>query len=78
VDSAVISGTGGSNRIHDCPPELLSYSWDGDTGAAHVQLTFASSRYIDRFNLIKLNGNWLIMDKVSFGRIYSERLLKTA
>jgi hypothetical protein len=52
--------------IQECQPELLSYTWDGDTGAAHVQLTFATFRFIDRFNLIKLDGKWQIMDKVSY------------
>lgn len=52
--------------VQECQPELLSYTWDGDTGSAHVQLTFATFRFIDRFNLIKLDGKWLIMDKVSY------------
>lgn len=52
--------------IQECQPELVSYTWDGDTGAAHVQLTFATFRFIDRFNLVKLDGKWLIMDKVSY------------
>lgn len=52
--------------LQECQPELLSYSWDGDTGSAHVQLTFATFRFIDRFNLIKLDGKWLIVDKISY------------
>ncbi|RPE08176.1 hypothetical protein EGT74_14000 [Chitinophaga lutea] len=52
--------------IQECQPKLLSYTWDGDTGAAHVQLTFATFRFIDRFNLVKLDGKWLIVDKVSY------------
>ena len=52
--------------LEECEPELLSYTWDGDTGSAHVQLTFAAFRFIDRFNLIKLDGKWLIIDKVSY------------
>ena len=52
--------------LQECEPELLSFTWDGDTGSAQVQLTFASFRFIDRFNLIKLDGKWLIMDKVSY------------
>ncbi|WP_431216312.1 nuclear transport factor 2 family protein [Puia sp. P3] len=52
--------------IQECQPELLTFTWDGDTGSAHVQLTFASFRFIDRFNLIKLDEKWLIMDKVSY------------
>jgi hypothetical protein len=54
------------SEIQDCEANQLSYSWDGDTGAAHVQLTFATFRFIDRFNLIKLDGNWLIIDKISY------------
>lgn len=50
----------------ECQPEILSYTWDGDTGSAQVQLTFATFRFIDRFNLVKLDGKWLIVDKVSF------------
>ena len=52
--------------IQECQAEVLSYTWDGDTGAAHVQLTFSTFRFIDRFNLIKLDGKWLIMDKISY------------
>ena len=52
--------------IQECHPEHLSFTWDGDTGSAHVQLTFATFRFIDRFNLIKLDGKWLIVDKVSY------------
>ena len=52
--------------VQECEPKLLSYTWDGDTGSAHVQLTFATFRFIDRFNLIKLDRKWLIMDKVSY------------
>lgn len=52
--------------IQECTPELLSYSWDGDTGAAKVQLTFDSFRFIDRFNFIKLDGKWQIIDKLSY------------
>ncbi|WP_143306296.1 nuclear transport factor 2 family protein [Chitinophaga vietnamensis] len=52
--------------LQDCEPELLSYSWDGDTGSAYVQLTFATFRFIDRFNLVKLDGKWQIVDKVSY------------
>jgi len=52
--------------VQECQPELLSSSWDGDTGSAHVQLTFSTFRFIDRFNLVKLDGKWLIMDKVSY------------
>ncbi|MFB6456767.1 nuclear transport factor 2 family protein [Chitinophaga sp. Hz27] len=52
--------------VQECQPELLSYSWDGDTGSAHVQLTFATFRFIDRFNLIKFEGAWRIIDKVSY------------
>ncbi|AXY74224.1 hypothetical protein D3H65_09665 [Paraflavitalea soli] len=52
--------------IQDCQPKILSYTWDGDTGSAQVQLTFATFRFIDRFNLVKLDGKWLIVDKVSY------------
>ncbi|MBO9731487.1 MAG: nuclear transport factor 2 family protein [Chitinophaga sp.] len=52
--------------IQECQPEVLSYTWDGDTGSAQVQLTFDTFRFIDRFNLVKLDGKWLIMDKVSY------------
>jgi hypothetical protein len=52
--------------LQESQPELLSYAWDGDTGSAHVQLTFSTFRFIDRFNLIKLDGKWLIVDKVSY------------
>lgn len=52
--------------VQECQPELLSYTWDGDTGSAHVQLTFSTFRFIDRFNLVKLDGKWQIMDKVSY------------
>ena len=52
--------------VQPCEPKLLSYSFDGDTGAAHVQLSFATFRFIDRFNLVKLDGKWLIVDKVSY------------
>ena len=52
--------------VQECQPELLSYTWDGDTASAHVQLTFATFRFIDRFNLVKLDGKWLIVDKVSY------------
>lgn len=52
--------------VQECQPEVLSYTWDGDTGSAHVQLTFDTFRFIDRFNLVKLDGKWLIMDKVSY------------
>jgi len=52
--------------IQECQPELLSYSWDGDTGSAHVQLTFSTFRFIDRFNLVRLDGKWMIVDKVSY------------
>lgn len=52
--------------LQECRPEVLSYTWDGDTGSAHVQLTFDTFRFIDRFNLVKLDGKWRIMDKVSY------------
>jgi hypothetical protein len=52
--------------LQECQPGLLSYTWDGDTGSAHVQLTFDTFRFIDRFNLVKLDGKWLIVDKVSY------------
>lgn len=52
--------------VQECQPELLSFSWDGDTGSAHVQLTFDTFRFIDRFNLVKLDGQWQIVDKVSY------------
>ncbi|SEW52847.1 nuclear transport factor 2 family protein [Chitinophaga arvensicola] len=52
--------------LQECQPELLSYTWDGDTGSAQVQLTFATFRFIDRFNLVKLDGKWLIVDKISY------------
>ncbi|RFM25727.1 nuclear transport factor 2 family protein [Deminuibacter soli] len=52
--------------LEECQSELISYTWDGNTGSAHVQLTFATFRYIDRFNLVKLNGKWLIVDKISY------------
>lgn len=52
--------------LQECQPEILSYTWDGDTASAHVQLTFATFRFIDRFNLVKLDGKWLLMDKISY------------
>lgn len=52
--------------LQECQPEILSYTWDGDTASAHVQLTFATFRFIDRFNLVKLDGKWLLMDKLSY------------
>ncbi|MBC9934443.1 nuclear transport factor 2 family protein [Chitinophaga qingshengii] len=52
--------------LQKCQPQLLSYNWDGDTGAAQVQLTFDTFRFIDRFNLIRLEGKWQIVDKVSY------------
>src|SRR5215216_437865 len=51
--------------IQECQPEILSYTWDGDTASAHVQLTFPTFRFIDRFNLVKLDGKWLLKDKIS-------------
>ena len=50
----------------ECQAEIISYTWDGDTGAAIVHLTFDTFRFIDRFNLVKLDGKWLIIDKVSY------------
>jgi RecJ-like exonuclease len=50
----------------ECRPEILSYTWDGDTACALVQLTFSTFRFIDRFNLVKLDGKWLLMDKISY------------
>jgi hypothetical protein len=52
--------------LEECKPELLSCTWDGDTGSARVQLNFATFQFIDRFNLIKLDRKWLIVDKVSY------------
>jgi hypothetical protein len=52
--------------LQECQPEILSYTWDGDTASAHVQLTFPTFRFIDRFNLVKLDGKWLLMDKISY------------
>ncbi|AEW00171.1 hypothetical protein A4D02_28440 [Niastella koreensis] len=52
--------------LQECQSEVLSYSWDGDTASAHVQLTFPTFRFIDRFNLVKLDGKWLFMDKISY------------
>ncbi|MBV7530943.1 nuclear transport factor 2 family protein [Chitinophaga sp. sic0106] len=49
-----------------CQPEVISFNWDGDTGAAVVHLTFDTFRFIDRFNLMKLDGRWQIVDKVSY------------
>src|SRR5689334_10130450 len=40
--------------LQECQPEILSYTWDGDTASAHVQMTFSTFRFIDRFNLVKL------------------------
>ncbi|MBV8251416.1 MAG: nuclear transport factor 2 family protein [Chitinophaga sp.] len=50
----------------ECQSEILSYTWDGDTASAHVQMTFPTFRFIDRFNLVKLDGKWLLMDKISY------------
>jgi hypothetical protein len=50
----------------ECQTEILSYAWDGDTASARVQLTFLTFRFIDRFNLVKLDGKWLLMDKISY------------
>jgi hypothetical protein len=50
----------------ECQPEILSYSCDGDTASAQVQLTFPTFRFIDRFNLVKLDGKWLLIDKISY------------
>ena len=52
--------------LQECQPEIISFTWDGDTASAHVQLTFATFRFIDRFNLVKLEGKWLLMDKISY------------
>jgi hypothetical protein len=52
--------------VLECQTEILSWSWDGDTASAHVQLTFPGFRFIDRFNLVKLDGKWLLMDKISY------------
>jgi len=52
--------------LQECQPEVLSYTWNCNTGSAQVQLTFATFRFIDRFNLIKLDGKWLIIDKISY------------
>ncbi|NIG55729.1 nuclear transport factor 2 family protein [Chitinophaga sp. Cy-1792] len=56
----------GKATVQECQPELISYTWDGDTASAQVQLTFATFRFIDRFNLMKLGGRWQIVDKVSY------------
>lgn len=50
----------------ECQTEIISWSWDGDTASAQVQLTFPGFRFIDRFNLVKLDGKWLLMDKISY------------
>lgn len=55
--------------LQECQPEILSYTWDGDTASAHVQLTFSTFRFIDRFNLVKLHGKWLLMDKISYRQL---------
>jgi hypothetical protein len=52
--------------LQECQTEILSYTWDGDTASAHMQLTFPTFRFIDRFNLVKLDGKWLLMDKISY------------
>jgi hypothetical protein len=53
-------------ELLECQSEIISCTWDGDTASAHVQMTFSTFRFIDRFNLIKLDGRWLLMDKISF------------
>lgn len=55
--------------LQECQSEIISYTWDGDTASAHVQLTFSTFRFIDRFNLVKLNGKWLLMDKISYRQL---------
>ena len=50
----------------ECQTEILSFTWDGDTASARVQLTFPTFRFIDRFHLVKLDGKWLLMDKISY------------
>ncbi len=52
--------------VLECQTEILSFTWDGDTASAHVQLTFPTFKFIDRFNLVKLEGKWLLMDKISY------------
>ena len=56
-------------ELLECQPEIISYTWDGDTASAHVQLTFSTFRFIDRFNLVKLDGKWLLIDKISYRQL---------
>ncbi|RAJ80396.1 putative lumazine-binding protein [Chitinophaga dinghuensis] len=55
--------------LMECQTEILSYTWDGDTASALVQLIFPTFKFIDRFNLVKLEGKWLIMDKISYRQV---------
>jgi hypothetical protein len=47
-------------------PEILSHAWDGNIGSAHLRLIYSTFRFIDRFNLVKLDRKWLIIDKVFY------------
>jgi hypothetical protein len=53
-------------ELLECQSEIISCTWDGDTASAHVQMTFPTFRFVDRFNLVKLDGKWLLMDKISY------------
>lgn len=50
--------------IQERQSKILSYGWDGNIGSAHLHLTYTTFQFIDRFNLVKLDRKWLIMDKV--------------
>jgi hypothetical protein len=50
--------------VRERQAEILSYTFDGHTGAAHLHLNYKDFRFIDRFNLAKAEGRWVIIDKI--------------
>jgi hypothetical protein len=54
--------------------EILSYTFDGYTGAAHLRLNYKNFRFIDRFNLAKVEGRWLIVDKIFHREEFAESI----
>jgi hypothetical protein len=47
--------------------EFYSIDVTEDVGAAKIRLENQNVRYIDYFNMLKLDGKWWIVNKISYG-----------
>ncbi|WP_164851340.1 nuclear transport factor 2 family protein [Larkinella soli] len=62
----------GAGKKADRTTRIVRYEYAGTAGQARVEIDYPTFRFIDFFNLLKIDGEWKIVSKITYRQEFAK------